>query len=227
MKHSNNRDSVASHALTVASAFRTLKDQLPDDLSDSRDGDEQSAAPRDISPNTKMPKRYRPEWERPADATWTINFNKIMRSASDGGISALIGPRGTGKTRMAAEIMRDRCLLTGHYTTAMGLFIRIRASFGKASKETEELIVHELATATLLVIDEVQERGNTPWEDRLLTHILDRRYGAMLPTILIANLSEADLMTCLGDSIISRLEECGGVLEIKGPSHRQPQMNLL
>ena len=73
---------------------------------------------------------------------------------------------------------------------------------------------------SMLILDEVQERGNTAWEDRILTHILDRRYGAMVPTIIIANLTESALVECLGDSIISRLTETGGVIEIDGPSHR-------
>lgn len=178
-------------------------------------------AARDIAPRTNVPKRYRAEWQRPQlDPVWMGHFAKIMQKCEDGGIVALIGPRGTGKTRFAAEAMRNYSPDRGAYTTAMGLFLRIRASFGKASKESEDDIVSEMAKTQLLILDEVQERGNSAWEDRILTHILDRRYGAMAPTIVIANLTEAALVDCLGDSIISRLTETGGILEIDGPSHR-------
>lgn len=180
-----------------------------------------SSAPRDISPRTKVPKRYRAEWQRPQlDPAWMGYFGKVMQKCDAGGIVALIGPRGTGKTRLAAESMRNLAPEKGIYTTAMGLFLRIRASFGKAAKEPEADIVAEMAATPLLILDEVQERGNTAWEDRLLTHILDCRYGAMAPTVIIANLTEAALVECLGDSIISRLTETGGILEINGPSHR-------
>lgn len=148
------------------------------------------------------------------------NFTKIMNKSEEGGIIALIGHRGTGKTRLAAEAMRNLAPEKGLYATAMGLFLRLRASYGKASKESEDEIVREMARTPLLILDEVQERGNTAWEDRILTHILDRRYGAMMPTIIIANLTEAALVDCLGESIISRLSETGGIIEITGPSHR-------
>lgn len=180
-----------------------------------------ASAARDISPKTEIPKRYRAEWQRPQlDPVWMGNFSKVMAKIEDGGIVALIGPRGTGKTRLAVESARNLSPDSAHYTTAMGLFLRIRASFGKSSKESEDDIVSAMSKAPLLILDEVQERGNTAWEDRLLTHILDRRYGAMAPTIVIANLTESALVECLGDSIISRLTETGGILEIDGPSHR-------
>ena len=54
----------------------------------------------------------------------------------------------------------------------------------------------------------------------MLTHLLDARYGAIRPTIVIANLTREALPACLGDSITSRLTETGGVLEITGPSFR-------
>ena len=206
------------HVSQVAAGFAALIEAAPDaplPVSGTAFTD------HDISPRTEVPKRYRAAWPRPQlDAVWMGHFSKIMQKAEDGGIIALIGPRGTGKTRLAAEAMRNLTPDKGVYTTAMGLFIRIRASFGKASKESEDDIVREMARCKMLILDEVQERGNTAWEDRVLTHILDKRYGAMAPTIIIANLTEAALVDCLGDSIISRLTETGGILEIDGPSHR-------
>ena len=177
-------------------------------------------AERDIEVGTGMPKRYRSAWDRPQDAQWTDDFRKVMEKVRAGGIVALIGNRGTGKTRLAAESVRDFSPAKSTYTTAMSLFLRIRASFGKKGGETEEQIVKEMAQSTLLVIDEIQERGNTAWEDRLLTHILDKRYGAMTPTIIIANLDAAALTECLGASISSRINETGGIITITGKSHR-------
>lgn len=198
---------------TLAAMIEAAPD-TPKSISDT------APAARGIHPRTGIPKRYRAEWERPQDASWSDHFSKVMRSVAAGGIVALIGPRGTGKTRLSAEAVRNYAPDAAVYTTAMELFLRIRASFGKASRESEAEIVAELAKADLLVLDEVQERGNSAWEDRLLTHILDRRYGAMAPTIVIANLTEEALVGCLGESIISRLMETGGILEIDGPSHR-------
>lgn len=206
------------HVSEVVSGFAALIEAAPDAPEPIKGTDR---AARNIHPATQVPKRYRAEWERPQlDPVWMAHFGKVMQKSEDGGIIALIGPRGTGKTRLAAEAMRNLAPDKGSYTTAMGLFLRIRASFGKNSRESEDEIVSELAKSPMLILDEVQERGNTAWEDRILTHILDRRYGAMVPTIIIANLTETALVECLGDSIVSRLTETGGVIEIDGPSHR-------
>jgi len=179
-----------------------------------------SPTARSIEFGTGMPKRYREGWNRPTDAIWLDYFKRTLAKVESGGIIALIGNRGTGKTRIAAEVVRNYSPDKATYTTAMGLFLRIRASFGKKGGETEEQIVKEMAQSALLVIDEIQERGNTAWEDRLLTHILDKRYGAMTPTIIIANLAASGLTECLGASIVSRINETGGIVTITGKSHR-------
>lgn len=173
-----------------------------------------------LAEKTGFRARYRAGWPRPEDAEWRAYFSKVAACVKAGGIIGLIGNRGTGKTRIAAEVMRDFARIQGRYTTAMGLFLRIRSTFGKKGGESESDIVREFAAAPLLVIDEIQERGGTEWEDRLLTHVLDDRYSDMRPTILIANLDRAALAQQLGDSINSRLTETGGILEMTGPSHR-------
>ena len=59
------------------------------------------------------------------------------------------------KTRMAAEAVRDVCPHHAHYTTAMALFLRIRATYGKKDTgETEAEVIHELSRGPLLIIDE-------------------------------------------------------------------------
>lgn len=186
---------------------------------------------------TSFPARYCSEWDRPTDAKWVGNFKKISESAIkqsekkkrgsqwaekvlSGGIIALVGGRGTGKTRMAAEVCREYVPHSPKYMTAMELFLRIRSTYGGASKETEMSVIKDVSDCPLLVLDEIQERGNTEWEDRLLTHIIDQRYGNDKPTILIANLTKKELAGSLGASIVSRLQETGGIIELTGPSHR-------
>jgi hypothetical protein len=46
----------------------------------------------------------------------------------------------------------------------------------------------------------------------MISTILDRRYADNLPTILIANLKITDLPNKISDSVISRANECGGVV---------------
>lgn len=181
--------------------------------------------PRDFPEISGVPVRYRSEWEMPEDESWIFKFERISARIRDGGMAILVGPRGTGKTRIAVESMRmsPKYLHSMRYTTAMGLFLEIRATWAKhnATGVTEADVINEYAEASVLCIDEVQERGHTEWEDRLLTHIIDRRYGAMLPTVIIANLLESALLECLGDSIISRVQETGGLIRMEGASHRK------
>jgi DNA replication protein DnaC len=102
----------------------------------------------------------------------------------------------------------------------MGIFLRIRDAYAKRTSETEGSIVDELSKCRLLVIDEIQERSSSEWEDRIITHIIDRRYGATLPTIIIGNLTPEFMEKNLGESIVSRVSETGGIIEMTGKSHR-------
>ena len=183
--------------------------------------DEPKAEPKNsICPTTRVPKNYRAEWERPADAVWRSQHKLALSAVQKGGAIALVGNRGSGKTRLACEVIRDTHPNDAHYTQAMYLFVRARGSYRGEKGQSEKQIIDEVARCKLLVLDEVQERGNTDWEDRILTLILDQRYGNGRPTILIGNLKPKDLAKSLGDSITSRLQETGGIIEMDGPSHR-------
>jgi DNA replication protein DnaC len=173
-----------------------------------------------LDPSSGIPHRFSLPWDHPSDPQWQDDFQKMKTATTAGGIVAVVGKRGTGKTRMAAEIMREFLPWPGIYTTAMTLFLRIRESFKKTAEESEKSIVDQLSKCRLLVIDEIQERGGSDWENRILDHILDRRYGAIIPTIIIGNLTDLGITECLGDSISSRITENGGIIEMNGPSHR-------
>lgn len=173
-----------------------------------------------INKSTGVPDRYREPWERPVNPTWGGRFEKLLEILKTGGAVAIIGKRGTGKTRLSCEVLRDGAPHEGRYTTAMGIFLDLRNSFRSTEGPSEAQVIERLSSATLLIIDEIQERGNTEWEDRILTHILDKRYGAMRPTLLIGNLTVQELKDTLGTSITSRLNETGAIMEITGPSYR-------
>lgn len=205
----------------LISQFSAMIETAPGEISE----DESNAVPflsETIAEKTGMPNRYRSKWEHPTDEIWNQRYCRLLKGVKNGGIIAMIGERGTGKTRLSAEVLRHHARIAGRYTTAMGLFLRIRSTFGAkgANRPTEANIVAELTETPLLIIDEIQERGDSAWEDRILTHLLDARYGAMAPTIIIGNLTRDAMSDNLGDSISSRLMETGGVLEVTGQSFR-------
>lgn len=200
-----------------------LEEQIKDAPETRPETEEPQAAPSlEFPKNSGIPKRYlEPDW-LPADKTdWKAHYLKAKRVLHDAGILSLVGGRGTGKTRLAIEVCRRANAKGTRYMAAMDVFLRLQSCYRKGASESELAVLQELARARILVLDEIQERGNTEWEDRVLTHLIDKRYGAMLPTILIANLKPNELKERLGPSIIDRMHEGGGLLEIAGQSHRK------
>jgi len=98
------------------------------------------------------------------------------------------------------------------YVKALSLFLDIRAAM-HSDKGTEKTAVETYSRFDLLIIDEIHERGETPFEDRMLTHIIDRRYDAMKPTIIVGNIRSTKLQSSLGASIASRITEGGVVVD--------------
>lgn len=163
------------------------------------------------------------------DPHWEAAFHKTASAVSSKGIVILIGKRGSGKTRLASEVSRvgdfpadiigrDK---TSAYRRASEIFIDLRDSLRSKSGAGEGTVIKHLSGVGLLVIDEFQERGESEWENRIITTILDRRYADELPTILIANLGAAEMAAKISDSVISRVSESGGVIECRWESFRE------
>lgn len=147
----------------------------------------------------------------------------LREKLGTGVLAALLGQRGTGKTCIAAGLVREAASrgMSALYVTAMDIFLSVRETFGEKATLTERKAIEVFLAPRLLIIDEMQERGETKWEDRLLTHLIDKRYGALnKDTILIANLQVRELIATLGPSIASRLSEAGGIIECKWGSFR-------
>jgi DNA replication protein DnaC len=151
---------------------------------------------------------------------------RLCERGSDG-LMFLIGDRGPGKTQIATWFAAERIRLgagPGKYRKALNLWQEIRAAWKDSSDVTEEQVVSKYGRASFLVIDEGQERGDTEsdrqWCDRMFTHLIDQRYDAMLPTLIIANLSPERFEATIPASIRSRATEAGGVKVCDWPSYR-------
>ena len=170
---------------------------------------------------------------------WLANYAKALATTDSGGITILYGGYGTGKTRMAWEVARAHkskrpTISTSEqgwtttskkrpmvYTTAVNLFSTIKSTYTSGTKKSEKEVVLDFTEAALLVIDEVQERGETQYEDRQLTAIIDARYAADMPTILISNYSWEKLASTLSPAVIDRIEENGAKLAFTWESFRR------
>lgn len=157
---------------------------------------------------------------------WIETLTKIIEKQGKGYLIALIGNRGTGKTQISERAIRDCCDLgyPALYCRSMDFFLEVRATF-KSETVTELSVIERFRSPRLLVLDEFQERGDTEWENRVLNNLLDKRYGDMSDTILIANLVPKAFEKSVGESIADRMRETGGLMECTWKSFRSSKAN--
>lgn len=155
---------------------------------------------------------------------WGLCAREVMMSLTNdtAPILGIVGLRGTGKTLMAAYVTYRsvRANIPSLYTTAAMLFREIKESWQGDNGPSERAVINKFASIRVLIIDELQERAESSFEDRTLTEIIDIRYGAMQPTIIMSNLSGPDFLKSIGPSIKSRMDECGGMMLCDWKSHR-------
>jgi len=170
---------------------------------------------------------------------WQAAYEKAIAIAESGGIIVAWGKRGTGKTQIAYQIARKAIFPSPYfpkewkdqfpmpikarpcvYAKAMDIFMRMKNGFQRKDQPSELEIVENLVQAAFLVIDEAHVRGETKYEDDKLTHIIDKRYDSMRPTMLITNLTNKDFAAQLSPSILSRIAEIGGGIECNWESYR-------
>lgn len=179
-----------------------------------------------------LPLRHReaPFAQLDQSGPWRTTLSSAWRIVEQGGTACLLGQRGTGKTQLACELARafiakrvdagkdeDVPVL---YVRAMELFAALRGAYRKGSDQTEMDVLARFRKVPLLIIDEIQERGETDFEDRTLVLLLDQRYGDMRPTLILSNLARAELAASLGKSVVSRIQEVGTVIECNWQSYR-------
>lgn len=158
-------------------------------------------------------------------AMWLQKFEELKpKVCGKGVLLAFVGIRGPGKTQMAVELMRHQIVerqRPAEFCDAIDIFISLRTTYGEFATRNESAAIAEWCRPDLLVIDELQERGNTPWEDRLLAKILNNRYNSgRKDTILIGNMTVEKLKESVGLSIWERLVETGGIILFDWPSFR-------
>lgn len=162
-----------------------------------------------------------------------------LRMCSRGAVVALVGERGLGKTSICAQFAlavawrnhenatKDsgpRRIESVIYKKAAKLIARYKPLFADfGSTQTEQLLEsleYLCREQEYLVIDEVHECDDAKFKTRILTDLIDRRYSACRDTILIANQTPEDFAATIGDSILSRLNEHGCIIECKWGSFR-------
>jgi len=163
--------------------------------------------------------------DKPNPAGWNKALADVQGKLGNGFLVALLGERGNGKTQIAVELMREvtgvKRLRSARYLTAMDFFVRIKATYSALAEETEQDVIRDLRKPAFLVLDEMGKRADNDWENRLIFHLINLRYNDRKDTLLISNQGESEFTASLGPSLISRMNETGGIITCDWPSFRE------
>ncbi len=122
---------------------------------------------------------------------------------------ALTGTEGTGKTMLACIIGNGAMHLGAKvkYVSASEASSQVRYSFGPDAKKTERALIEGWVGCDLLILDELGAQSATPHDLKVTWSILDGRYLARKPTIVITNFALAALDKQLGPHMVGRIME--------------------
>ena len=128
----------------------------------------------------------------------------------------ICGLYGTGKTMIACGLIHT--LGTGKYVRAADMARHIRDGF--KTQEPEASIIKSYTSPKVLVIDELGLQADTDHEFRILSEIIDRRYGDMKPTVLISNLTPDKIANQLGTGAWDRISSNVEIITLVTKSKR-------
>lgn len=151
------------------------------------------------------------QWVLKVCRAYAARFDE--RFAVGGGL-VLCGKPGTGKTHLSTSICnhltaQGRSALFASVMTAVR---RVNETYQRGSTETMQQALARFFEPDLLVLDEVGLQRGSDNEYLVLYEIINGRYERVKPTILISNLDEAAMTQFVGDRVMDRMREGGGVV---------------
>jgi len=117
----------------------------------------------------------------------------------------LVGPVGSGKTRLACAIANERlnCGEPAFYVSVADLMDHLRAAFSPGSELTHDDLLNQVKNTPMLVLDDMRLEGATEWAHQKMEQILNHRYNLRLPTVVTSDVDPDEL----GSSISQRLTD--------------------
>lgn len=145
---------------------------------------------------------------------------EVISHLKSGRSAIVYGGNGVGKTHLAFAAIRHQIEagVSSRYVLAFDFFTEVKRSF---RDDSTDAVLKRYATAGYLVIDEVDKAFGSQTEFVYLYSLVNERYNRMLPTVLITNADEADLVSVIGASTLSRVAGDGAIIELKGEDYRQ------
>ena len=136
------------------------------------------------------------------------------------------GPVGTGKTHLAAAIIREglkkKDTWNYRFVEIPALLSEIRAGFNTKWNSSSPMKMIE--EADLLVLDDLGAEKVTDWVREQLYLVINQRYSEMKPTVITTNDSLEELEANVSQRTVSRIMDmCDGVL-LTGEDFRKKRL---
>ena len=144
----------------------------------------------------------------------------VVEYLKTGKSAVIYGSNGTGKTHLAYascfyQVSRGK---TAKYVLAFDFFNEIRKSFRDYSTD---MVIAKYENVDYLVIDEIDKTQGTPMEFPYLYSLINKRYNAMVPTVLVTNARPDEFQEIIGVSALDRVASEGKVIDLTGENYRQ------
>lgn len=141
----------------------------------------------------------------------------------DGRCMLLLGTPGTGKTHLACAVgieVIQRHRMSAVYSTVSEAVRSFKDNWTSHERKEAD-ILESYAKPSLLILDEIGMGWGSETELLYLFEIINARYQAKRPTIVVGNIPRDQVRQCLGDRVADRLNEAGcRVIQCKWPSMR-------
>lgn len=135
----------------------------------------------------------------------------------------MIGNTGTGKSHLgcAITVATSDAGKDVRRIQASELIRNIKAAWAPKAAYTEQEAIDHYGYMDLLVLEEIGVQFGSDTERLYLFEVVNKRYEACLPTVLISNLDMERLTSEVGERVVDRLREDGGrLLTFTGKSWR-------
>jgi len=154
-------------------------------------------------------------------AAWDAAYNVARlriegRAERDTGVVVgLAGYHGSGKTVLAAGLMLLAIwrLRSARYSSLYRACLAMEEGLRPASARSRREVIDQFAAPSLLVFDDCSASAESDASSRFLRELVSDRYHAKRDTVLISNDSHAGFAEFLGEPIVNRARQGGGIIE--------------
>lgn len=143
---------------------------------------------------------------------WLNKFNEDKSTCPS---MIITGSVGTGKTMLCSCIINsitEPYSRKGRMIKLIDMIRKLKDTWRRDSERTEIEMIEHFSNIPLLIIDEVGMSFDSDTEKMFIFDVIDGRYQNKLPTIIISNLNIEGIKNSIGERVVDRLRDGGGVL---------------